>query len=100
WGIKLSGKAESHALGAAFDRNHKTSLILPSNQQSDDTLLDHENNVGVLRYRHDVGNNSTLGVLLGDREGTDYQNRLYGADGHLRMSDKDTLKFQAMKSDT
>ena len=100
WGIKLSGKEGAHALGVAFGRDHKTSLIFPSNQESDDTLLDQENNVGVLRYRHDVGKNSTLGVLLADREGADYQNRLYGVDGHLRLSDKDTLKFQAMKSDT
>jgi hypothetical protein len=100
WGVKLSGKEGPHALGAAFGRDEKTSLIFPSNQESDDTTLDQENNVGVMRYRHDVGRNSTLGLLLTDRQGADYRNRLYGFDGHLRLSEADTLRFQALRSDT
>ena len=100
WGAKLSGKEGPHAIGAAFGRDEKTSLIFPSNQESDDTTLDQENDVGVLRYRHDVGKNSTLGLLLTDRQGVTYRNRLYGFDGHLRLGATDTLRFQALRSDT
>jgi hypothetical protein len=100
WGVKLSGKEGAHALGVAFGQDEKTSLIFPSNQESDDTTLNEGNDVGVLRYRHDVGKNSTLGVLLTDRHGEDYRNRLYGLDGHLRLGSADTLRFQALRSDT
>ncbi len=100
WGVKMTGKQGRHALGAAFGRDNRTNLIFPANQESDDTSLAQENAVGVLRYRLDVGRNSTLGVLATDRQGEGYTNRLYGADGHLRVSGVDTLRFQFLRSDT
>jgi hypothetical protein len=100
WGAKVTGKQGRHALGAAFGRDNRTSLIFPANQESDDTSLAQENSVGVLRYRLDVGRNSTLGVLATDRQGEGYRNRIYGADGHLRVSGVDTLRFQFLRSES
>jgi Domain of unknown function (DUF5916)/Carbohydrate family 9 binding domain-like len=100
WGVKLSGKEGPHAIGAAFGRDEKTYLLFPSNQESDDTTLNEVNDVGVLRYRHDVGKNSTLGLLMTNREGVDYRNRMYGLDGLLRLGPADTVRFQGLRSDT
>ena len=54
----------------------------------------------VVRYRRDIGENSTLGFLYAGREGTDYHNRVAGVDGFLRLSETDTVNFQYMRSNT
>jgi hypothetical protein len=101
WGVKLTGKEGKNALGVAFGRDRKTSLIFPSNQESDDTTLnDLSNDVGVLRYRRDIGTSSTVGVMATSRAGEGYHNRLYGADAVLRLTNVDTLRLQALRSST
>jgi hypothetical protein len=100
WGVKLTGKEGKHALGAAFARDAETLLLFPSNQSSDDDTLEQPNNVGVLRYRYDVGKSSTVGVLATAREGDDYHNRTAGVDAYLRFRDSETLRLQWLKSDT
>ncbi len=104
WGIKVTGKEGPYALGLFVARDEKTSLIFPSNQNSDDNRDDasfeRPHSVAGLRYRHDIGSFSTLGVLITDREGEGYHNRLYSADGLIRLSPVDTLRFQAIRSDT
>jgi hypothetical protein len=55
---------------------------------------------GVFRYRRDIGSTSTLGVLYTGREGDDYHNRAAGLDGFLRVTEKDTIEFQYLRSDT
>lgn len=100
WGIKMSGKEGAHALGAAVGRDDETYLLFPSNQESDDTTLRQPNTVGTLRYRADVGRSSTVGVLATDREGSDYHNRVVGADAYWRITPSDTIRLQALRSDT
>jgi len=104
WGAKLTGKDGPHALGFFVGRDDKTSLIFPSNQESDDNTddrsYDEGNTVAGFRYRHDLGQFSTLGFLITDRQGVDYHNRLYGADGLLRLSPVGTLRFQYLGSAT
>ncbi len=104
WGVKLTGKEGPHAVGLFVGRDEKTSLIFPSNQESsdnsDDPSFDQGNTVAGFRYRRDLGRSSTLGVLITDREGEGYHNRLYSADGLLRFSGVDTLRFQGIRSDT
>ncbi len=100
WGIKMTGKEGKHAIGAAFANDAETLLLFPSNQSSDDTILEQPNNVGILRYRYDVGKSSTIGVLGTAREGDDYHNRTAGADAFLRFGESETLRLQWLKSDT
>ena len=104
WGIKLTGKEGDHALGAFVGRDERTTLIFPSNQESDDNTGDpsyeRSNSVAGLRYRRDFGTSSTVGLLLTNRQGEGYHNRVYGADGVLRLSPVDTLRLQALRSDT
>ncbi|HEU4401605.1 MAG TPA: DUF5916 domain-containing protein [Candidatus Polarisedimenticolia bacterium] len=104
WGAKVTGKMGPHALGLFIGEDEKTSLIFPSNQESDDNSDDpsfeQKNTVAGFRYRHDLGKSSTLGFLLTDREGEGYHNRLYSGDGLLRFTDVDTLRFQYLVSET
>ncbi len=100
-GIKLTGKEGRNAGGVYLVRDRVTHLVFPASQWSTSTSLDRENTAAVLRWRRDVGETSTLGVLLTDREGEDgYLNRVYGVDGTLRLDATNALIFQFLRSDT
>jgi hypothetical protein len=100
WGVKVSGKEKKNALGFFISRDEITNLIFPGAEGSTDTTLDQGAMAAVLRYRRDLGSSSTLGILVTDREGENYYNRLAGVDGLLRFSKSDTLRFQVLGSST
>ena len=100
WGLKLSGKEGGNAIGAYLLRDDLTNLIFPGSQGSSATSLAIESTAAVARFRRDVWNNSTLGVLMTDREGDDYHNRLLGFDGRLRFTAADQAYFQFLGSNT
>jgi hypothetical protein len=77
-----------------------TNIVLPSNQGSVLTALDHPALSTVLRYRLDMGTRSALGGLVTDRRGSGYQNSVYGLDGQLQLSPKDRVLFQLLGSQT
>jgi hypothetical protein len=54
----------------------------------------------VARYRRDVGETSTLGVLYTGRDGGGYGNRVAGVDGVVRPTDADVIRFQVLGSRT
>ncbi len=100
WGAKVTGKIERNAVGLFAAEDSVNSLIFPTSQESRSTVLDESVTSGVARYRRDVGKASTLGVLYAGREGDGYHNRVAGLDGFFRLSQKDTVDFQYLYSDT
>ena len=100
WGVKSTGKIGPNVFGLFATSDEVTSLLLPSNQGSFNTLLDQEVTGGVLRYRRDVGARSTLGALLTARDGDGYSNTVGGLDGFLRLTDSDSVRLQYLGSDT
>lgn len=100
WGVKLTGKEGPHAIGMFVTRDNRTNLILASNQMSDLVSIDRPATTSVVRYRRDVGASSTAGILLTDREGSGYHNRLYGADGFIQMTGSDVLLLQVLGTST
>jgi hypothetical protein len=100
WGVKLSGKEGKNAFGLILAEDERNNLLLPSNQSSRVVPLDMNVRSGVFRYRRDVGERSILGLLYTGREGDDYHGRLLGVDGQLGLTDSDTLRFQALHSET
>jgi len=100
WGAKVTGKEGANAVGAFVARDRQNNLLIPSNQGSRFVFLDDEVTSTVLRYRRDVGQGSTLGVLYTGREGGDYSNDLYGLDGLLRINTSNTVRFQYLSTDT
>jgi len=100
WGLKLTGKSGPNAGGVFVTQDTVNSLVIPSNQGSSSTLI-HENVTGsVVRYRRDIGRASTIGVLYAGREGDDYHNRVAGFDGFFRLTPRDEIRFQWLRSDT
>lgn len=100
WGVKMTGKEGKNGIGVFLTRDDVNSLIIPSNQSSQFAFLDEQITGSVLRYRRDIFANSTIGALFSDREGTTYHNRFFGADGFFRLSNSDTIDFEAIHSDT
>jgi hypothetical protein len=100
WGAKATAKSGRNLAGVFVTRDTANSLVLPSNQSSSAASLDENVTGSVLRYRRDVGQGSTLGLLYAGRESGDYHNRVGGADGFFRLSDTDSVKFQYLRSDT
>jgi hypothetical protein len=100
WGIKLAGKAGRNGLGVFAAEDTVNSLLFPSNQGSDSTLLDESVTSGVFRYRRDVGAASAVGLVYTAREGEGYHNRVAGVDGFFRPRETDTLMVHYLRSDT
>jgi hypothetical protein len=100
WGIKITGKEGANSIGFFSVQDHVTNLIFPGSQQSEFTSIENKTVSSVLRWRRDVGKSSTLGILVTDREGKDYFNRLAGIDADLKITPKDRIRLQFLGSQT
>ncbi len=100
WGVKLTGKEVGNTIGTYMVRDTLTNLTFPGIEESDSTSLSMDSTASVLRYRRDIGNKYTLGLLFTNREGNDYFNRVLGFDGDFRFTDKDRVQVQFLGSST
>jgi hypothetical protein len=99
-GLKITGKEGSNTIGAYVVRDDLTNLIFPGNQSSNAASYDFANTSSVFRYKRDIGNKYTLGLLATDREGVDYFNRMFGFDGDFRLTQRDRVRVQFLGSST
>jgi hypothetical protein len=100
WGIKIIGKQGKHSIGFFSALDHITNILIPGSQSSRSTTLDMNSLGSVLRYRLDVGKSSTVGILVTDREGSQYYNRVIGVDTDMKITPKDCVQFQFLGSQT
>jgi hypothetical protein len=100
WGGKISGKEGGNTIGAFVARDALTGLLFPQSTRSDATTLDMESTASLARYKRDMGSSSAVGLLVTDREGKDYHNRLFGADCDLKLTRTDQIQLQFLHSDT
>lgn len=101
WGAKLTGKHGDDVFGAFVTGDSITNLILPGPRESDYASLPTSTRDTVARYRRDIGNALSTGVLLTDRHGEDgYSNRVAGADLGWRLDSHNGLQAQWLGSRT
>lgn len=100
WGVKLTGKEGAHTIAAYAVKDEITNLLFPGPTSSSGTSLEGGTLDSVARYKLDIGNRTTLGLIATDREGDDYSNRLAGLDGDFRFSDTDRVRVLALGSRT
>lgn len=100
WGVKLTGKQGRHAFGFFSVQDSITNLVFPSSQSSDSVTLNMNSISSAARYRMDIGKSSNVGLLVTDREGDDYFNRVASFDADFRFTKKDRLIFQYVGSQT
>ena len=99
-GLKLTGKIGKDAFGFFGTYDRINNLIFPSNQGSMSASFDQNVMSGVFRYRRDVGQNSTIGILYTGRTAEDYFNHVAGFDGFVYLSRTKFLRFQYLHSET
>ena len=100
WGGKVTGKEGKSGGGAYVAGDAITGVIFPGSERSSETVLPGENVAAVLRYRYDLGKDSTLGLLVTSRNGEDYANHVGGVDGYFRLGSSDSISAQLLTSQT
>ena len=103
YGVKLTGKVGPHTYGLLSARDTVTSFIIPGNLGSrlaslDEDLGDTDSDIAIARYRYDIGSDFTVGGIVTDRRGEDYNNTVSGLDGTFQITDSDRLQFQGLLS--
>jgi hypothetical protein len=99
YGLKLTGKSGDHSYGILGANDEFTSFIIPGSLRSNVASLgEFDSDVSIGRYRYDVGNSSSIGALVTDRQGDDYHNTVSSIDGVFQLSNQDTLYAQSMHS--
>ncbi len=100
FGTKITGKLSKNAVGLLVARDQVNGIILPGFQGSERTSVASEVTSVIARYRRDIGENANAGILVTDREGDDYFNRVGGLDAFIRPFDALTLRMQYLHSET
>jgi hypothetical protein len=77
-----------------------TNLLIPGDQSSFFTAIDGESTDLIGRYRRDFGSATTVGGFISSRTGVDYENLVVSADSYHRVTESDSLRFQAAASRT
>ena len=92
FGAKLTGKSGAHSYGLLAANDTSTSFLIPRSLGSRvASLADLESEVAIARYRYDIFENSTIGALITDRSGDDYNNR--GQSGRRPATHGSRLNF-------
>jgi hypothetical protein len=99
--LKITGKIGRHTLGVISAYDEITNLVVPGPEESDSGAFESPNTAFIGRYRYDLGSDSTIGVLVTDRQGPDgYFNRVAGIDALLRPNQADSISINGVWSAT
>ncbi|MGV8922479.1 MAG: DUF5916 domain-containing protein [Thermomonas sp.] len=81
FGLRVTGRSGKGAYGAFVARDATTLVLVPGVLGSGFRQLDQEANVAVGRYRYDLDEHTSVGVIGTFRNGDDYSNNVVGVDG-------------------
>ena len=93
-GLRLTGKAGRWALGAIAINDRE-----PGRVPAPDPLAGSRAGAGALRVQRELGQESTIGFLVTDRELEGSFNRMYSLDGRLRFGKNWALVGQVIRSE-
>ena len=96
WGVRLTGKDGPWTVGLLGADDVAPGLDVP---KSDPNAGKHAY-YSIARISHDIGSQSTIGVLYTDREFAGSFNRVGGIDGRFRIGNNWTADFQGVASST
>jgi hypothetical protein len=99
-GVRLTGKIGKGSIGILATQDRINNLIFPSIQGSNSTSLDESVNSAAVRYRYDIGQNSTIGAVYTGRMGDQYYNHLGGFDAFIRLNQTTSLTLQYLHTET
>lgn len=99
YGLRVTGRTAKGAYGAFVARDAVTQLLLPGSLGSSFEVLEQPVDVGVVRYRHDLDEDTSIGMIATSRHGDDYANDVVGVDARWRTG-KHVLSSQFLTSDS
>ena len=99
WGLRVTGRAGDGAYGAFVAQDTTTLLLVPGVLGSGFRQLDQSANVAVARYRYNVDEHTTLGVIGTFRQGDEYANDVVGIDGRWQKG-AHTVTAQVLRSES
>ncbi len=100
YGAKLTGTRGSHSYGAFMTNDTQTNIILPGNTGSRLISLSEESESGAVKYRYDVNDDLSVGVISTLRQTDNYHNFVSGIDSKYRLDDSNTFQAQVLFADT
>lgn len=99
YGLRVTGRTGSGAYGAFVARDAVTQLLVPGVLGSGFTVLEQPSNVAVGRYRQDLNEHTSVGVVMTARQGDDYRNDVAGVDARWQRG-RHTAIAQFLRSDS
>ncbi len=99
WGLRVTGRNGDGTYGAFVAQDTTTLLLVPGVLGSGFRVLDQSADVAVARYRYNVNEHTTLGVIGTFRHGDDYANDVVGVDGRWQKG-AHTVTAQLLRSDS
>ena len=100
--LKLSGKRGRDSFGALLASDSGPGTF-SEEERGDPALLpsiarfvDKNATIGILRLKHDIGSQSTLGLIATSYDFVDRHGRLLGVDGRINLDAHDVIVFQAL----
>jgi hypothetical protein len=100
YGVKLTGKEGKHSIGFFTVQDRLTNFLFPGAEGSNNDSRRNHSQGTVLRYKRDIFQSSSIGMIMTDREGDAYHNRVAGVDGDIKITKKDFFMFQVTGSRT
>ncbi|MDQ2701484.1 MAG: carbohydrate binding family 9 domain-containing protein [Pseudomonadota bacterium] len=97
YGLRITGRTDNGAYGAFVARDATTQLLLPDALGSTIAILDQTADVAAGRYRHDINQHASVGVVATVRRGNDYHNGVVGFDGRWQRGNH-TAVAQVLRS--
>jgi hypothetical protein len=102
YALKLTGKQGRHTFGLLLASDNAPGNYSEEERNDPDSLpsiarfLDKNAFIGVLRYKSDIGKESSLGFIATSYDFIEKHNRVGGIDGRFRLDKQTTLSFQLL----
>jgi hypothetical protein len=100
--LKLTGKSGRNTFGVLLASDNAPGNF-SEDERNDASLrpaierfIDKNAYIGILRLKHDVGKESSIGVLLTSYNFIEKHNQLFGVDGRFKLSKQKTFSFQVL----
>lgn len=106
YAVKITGKKRKTTFGLLLASDNAPGNFSEDERNNPDLLptiapfLDKNSTVGVLRVRHDLGLESSLGGIITSYDFAGRFNRLIGFDGRIRANQKTFIDFQLLGTST
>ncbi len=100
YGAKVTGRKDKHSIGFFVANDQGTAFLVPGNLGSSVARLEEKSINLATRYRFDYSDDLSVGIVSTIRDSDNYSNLVSGVDTRYRLSDKDTIRAQFVRSET